>query len=228
MENKVYVRVSGRRAMFTDPITKIGGEKGSYPIPTYESLRGIMDSIYWKPTFVWVIDKVRIINPIKNETVNVRTIKYHSTSGDLYIYNYLRDVEYEIEAHFEWNLNNKAMENDRNDNKHFFSAKRMIEKGGHLDVFLGTRECPAIVEPCEEFGRKDSAYKNTQKFEFGLMFHGFDYLGPNGEDILTARFWKPVMINGTIDFPRPDDGSLMIKRVRGTEYAPRAASEEVA
>ena len=35
--------------MFTDPITKIGGEKCSYHIPTYEAVKGILKSIYWKP-----------------------------------------------------------------------------------------------------------------------------------------------------------------------------------
>ncbi len=40
----------GRFALFTDPITRIGGEKCSYQVPTYEALKGIAKSIYWKPT----------------------------------------------------------------------------------------------------------------------------------------------------------------------------------
>jgi len=38
MENRVEFSVSGRFALFTDPITKIGGEKCSYHVPTYEAL----------------------------------------------------------------------------------------------------------------------------------------------------------------------------------------------
>ena len=36
---------------------------------------------------------------------------------------------------------------DRNENKHYFIAKRMIERGGRRDVFLGACEYQAYVEP---------------------------------------------------------------------------------
>ncbi|MCA6072990.1 MAG: CRISPR-associated protein Cas5, partial [Endomicrobium sp.] len=35
----------GKFALFTDPITKLGGEKCSYQIPTYEAIKGITESI---------------------------------------------------------------------------------------------------------------------------------------------------------------------------------------
>lgn len=53
MNNSISFKVRGRYALFTDPLTRIGGEKCSYHIPTYESLKGVACSIYWKPTFVW-------------------------------------------------------------------------------------------------------------------------------------------------------------------------------
>ena len=54
--NSIEFKVWGRYALFTDPLTRIGGEKCSYHLPTYEALKGIAKSIYWKPTFVWVVD----------------------------------------------------------------------------------------------------------------------------------------------------------------------------
>ncbi|MFI3213301.1 MAG: CRISPR-associated protein Cas5, partial [Eubacteriales bacterium] len=36
MENKITFRVTGRYGLFTDPVTKIGGEKNTLMIPTYE------------------------------------------------------------------------------------------------------------------------------------------------------------------------------------------------
>ena len=36
--NTVSFKVSGRKALFTDPLTRIGGEKCSYSVPTYEAL----------------------------------------------------------------------------------------------------------------------------------------------------------------------------------------------
>ena len=37
--NSIEFKVWGRYALFTDPLTRIGGEKCSYHIPTYESLK---------------------------------------------------------------------------------------------------------------------------------------------------------------------------------------------
>jgi CRISPR-associated protein Cas5d len=66
--NTIEFRLWGRYAMFTDPLTKIGGEKCSYQVPTYEALKGIAKSIYWKPTFIWVIDEVRVMKRIRTQT----------------------------------------------------------------------------------------------------------------------------------------------------------------
>ena len=40
---------------------------------------------------------------------------------------------------------------------------------------------------------------------FGLMFHGFDYPDETQTDEFYARFWRPKMIDGVIEFVRPDD-----------------------
>ena len=50
--NTVEFAVRGRYALFSDILTRAGGEKSSYPVPTYEALKGILHSIYWKPTIV--------------------------------------------------------------------------------------------------------------------------------------------------------------------------------
>ena len=66
--NSIEFKVSARHALFTDPLTKIGGEKCTYHIPTYEALKGIAKSIYWKPTFIWIIDEVRVMKRIRTQT----------------------------------------------------------------------------------------------------------------------------------------------------------------
>ena len=43
MRNTVEFKVWGRYALFTDPVTKIGGEKCTYQIPTYQALKGILE-----------------------------------------------------------------------------------------------------------------------------------------------------------------------------------------
>ena len=41
MRNSITFNVSGDYALFTDPITKIGGEKSTLMLPTYSALKGI-------------------------------------------------------------------------------------------------------------------------------------------------------------------------------------------
>lgn len=204
-QNSVTFMVWGRYALFTDPLTRIGGEKYSYQVPTYEALKGILSSVYWKPTIVWVIDKVRVMKPIRTQPRGAKPIKYQSGGNDLSIYTYLADVEYQVQAHFEWNENRSELACDRNENKHFYVARRMIERGGRRDVFLGTRECQGYVEPCE-FGEGEGFYDNYPgEMSFGLMFHGFDYPDESKPGEFRARFWEPKMDKGVIQFIHPKD-----------------------
>jgi len=206
MENKVEFKVYGKYALFTDPLTKIGGEKCSYQIPTYQALKGIMESVYWKPTIVWIIDKVRVVNAIRTQTRSAKPINYGG-GNSLSIYTYLSDVEYQVQAHFEWNLQREDMANDRNENKHFFVARRMIERGGRRDIFLGSRECQGYVEPCC-FGEGLGFYDQYGELTFDLMFHGFDYPEESGKNELYTRFWRPKMDNGLVEFIRPVDCNI--------------------
>ena len=219
MENIVEFKISGRFALFTDPLTRIGGEKCTYQVPTYESLKGILSSVYWKPTMIWIIDRLRVLHPIRTQTRNARPMDYHGDGNTLSIYTYLFDVAYQVQAHFEWNENRPDLAQDRNENKHFFVAKRMIKRGGRRDVFLGTRECQGYVEPCE-FGQDLGAYDEYPgEISFGLMFHGFDYPDESGENNLYARFWNPIMKQGVIAFPRPEECRIR-KKLRAMQPNP--------
>ena len=102
-------RVYGKYALFTDPITKTGGEKFTYQIPTYQALKGITESIYWKPTIQHYIDEVRVMNIIRTQSQGIRPIHFNDEKNDLSIYTYLTDVEYEVRGHFEWNENRKDL-----------------------------------------------------------------------------------------------------------------------
>ena len=82
-ENSISMQVYGRYALFSDPITRVGGEKFSYPVPTYQALKGIYESCYWKPTFTWVIDELRVMNPIERQSKGIRPIMYNNGKNDL-------------------------------------------------------------------------------------------------------------------------------------------------
>ncbi|MFZ2864156.1 MAG: type I-C CRISPR-associated protein Cas5c [Ignavibacteriaceae bacterium] len=202
-QNKIEFKVYGKYALFTDPLTKLGGEKCSYQVPTYEALKGIISSVYWKPTIIWFIDKVRIMNPIKTQTRSTKPIVY-SGGNSLSIYTYLADIEYQVQAHFEWNGKRKDLVQDQNEHKHWCVAKRMIERGGRRDIFLGARECQGYVEPCN-FAEGKSHYDEIPELAFGLMFHGFDYPDEGEDGKLIARLWRAKMKYGVIEFPQPKE-----------------------
>ena len=208
--NLVEFEVTGDYGLFSDPLTRVGGEKCSYHIPTYEALKGILASVYWKPTIIWYIDAVRVMNRIRTEVKGIRPIKYNG-GNDLSYYTYLRDCRYQVRAHFEWNLNRPELAADRNENKHHCIARRMIEKGGRRDIFLGTRECQGYVEPCV-FGEGTGAYDDLDELGFGLMYHGITYAdeaySADTMGKMTANFWYPVMKNGIITFPKPQECPL--------------------
>lgn len=203
MENAVTFKVFGKYALFTDPLTKIGGEKYSLTIPTYQALKGITESIYWKPSIIWFIDKVRIMKPIRTESKGIRPIKYGG-GNDLSLYTYLSDVEYHVKAHFLFNVHRPELEQDWNENKHYFIAKRCIDKGGRRDIFLGSRECQGYVEPCG-FDDDEGYYDSMGEMDLGFQYHSISYPDETGKNEMIANFWHPKMINGVINFCRPED-----------------------
>ena len=206
--NTVEFQVEGAYALFSDPVTRVGGEKCSYHIPTYEALKGILHSVYWKPTLIWIVDAVRVLNPIQTETKGVKPINYNG-GNDLSYYTYLKDVKYQVRAHFEWNENRPELEQDRNEHKHHNIARRMIGRGGRRDIFLGTRECQGYVTPCV-FGEGEGYYDEMQgEVGYGFTYHGLTYadeaICEEDKGKMTVRFWFPVMRQGVIEFVRPEE-----------------------
>lgn len=216
-ESSVEFRISGKYALFSDIALSVGGEKFSTPIPSYEAIKGVLHSIYWKPTFIWVVDEVRVMNKIRTTPKGVKTYVFNSKDptkrNDLSYYTYLCDVEYQVRAHFEWNMNRPECENDRLLKKHLSIAQRAIKSGGRRDIYLGTRECQAYVGPCV-FGSGMGYYDNIEEITYGVMYHGITYpdetIQPDDRRLLTVRFWEATMKHGIIHYPAPED--CMIKR----------------
>ena len=161
----IEFQVTGRYALFTDPLSKVGGEKCSYHVPTYEALKGIAKSIYWKPTLIWVIDEVRVMKRIRTQTKGVKPLDLGG-GNSLAIYTFLADVQYQVRAHFEWNEHRPELSDDRIEAKHHAIAQRMIDRGGRQDVFLGTRDCQGYVQACE-FGSGAGELDDAGELAFG-------------------------------------------------------------
>jgi CRISPR-associated protein Cas5, subtype I-C/DVULG len=206
IRNSIEYKLYGRYALFTDPLTKLGGEKFTYPVPTYQALKGVTESLYWKPTLQWYIDDVRIMKSIQTQSQGIRPIHYQDNKNDLSIYTYLSNVEYQVRAHFEWNENRRDLIQDRNENKHHNIAKRFVRTGGRRDIFLGTRECQGYVEECV-FGEGVGYYDDID-MSFGMMLHSITYpdecFDKQMEENMVVNFWNVQMKGGCIHFERPE------------------------
>lgn len=215
--NRITFKVSGKYALFTDPMTKLGGEKTTLMVPTYEAIKGIIESLYWKPVLTWIVEEVKILNPIRTERKGIRPIKYDG-GNDLAYYTYLADVSYLVTAHFEWNTLYPEFRQDWNDNKHYFIARRAIARGGRRDVYLGARECQAYIE--ESDGEEKGYYDNAGTMELGLMFHSYSYPEQNGQEELRALYWIPKMENGVIRFCRQEEcpKQIFLKKMKPKKF----------
>lgn len=205
--NVFAIEVSSMYGLFTTPATKCSGDKASYPVPTYEALKGILKSIYWKPTFDYEIMKVRIMNKIRLESIGYNIPKLDANPNDLAYYTYLKNPRYQVMARIVWDDGHPELESDRNMTKHMNILRRAIKSGGRYPVCMGVSECPAEVTPCK-FGEGKGIYDKVEEINVGLMFHSFLYpnqlQNPQDYDPRDNRIeilYDDVVIhNGIIDF----------------------------
>lgn len=201
MKNTFEFEVEGEFGLFTDPNVSDEQTRISYPIPTYGALVGLCGTILWQPTFIWVVDKVRVMEQIKTQEIWTSGIKM--TGGRVILKDtFIVNPRYQVQAHFEWNPSRPDLKHDRNYGKYNAMIKRYLERGGKLEPTLGTRRTGmAFIEPCK-FGEGKGFYDNSGKMLFGSMYHSFDY--SSGEAKKCALWWQPVMEDGVIEFIRPE------------------------
>lgn len=61
----IKVKLYGDFALFNDVVANV--ERYSYPVPTFSAVKGILESIYWKPEFVWEVLSIQVLNEIKHQ-----------------------------------------------------------------------------------------------------------------------------------------------------------------
>lgn len=210
-ERQFAMEISGRTAMFATPTSKFSIEKYSYEIPTLQALTGICERAYWKPTFLIVVDKVRVMNPIEYESQGVKIISTMNEleKYDLCHYNYLSNVRYRVLFHIMWDENRDDLKQDRNAIKHWNIMQRSLNHGGRLPVFLGCSECPCTIEAINprDFDDGTGAYDNTELMVFRNMFHSYLY-EPNSQCPIETRFFNAKMKKGIVDFNELEESDL--------------------
>lgn len=203
------VKITGKKAMFTDPISKIGGEKTSYHIPTRESLKGLIKSVYWKPTFDVVIDKFRVMNEISTHTETLKGIHSNSEGNVIYLYTYLVNVCYHVRFHLEWEEDRKEFEKDRNYAKHSEIMRKHLMGRWHLNPYLGTSECRIEDIGLYDFDKDNGFYDDISK-SFGIMFREYEYPKQHGKQIKNKVLFNAFMNKGVVNFSEYDEKFVSI------------------
>lgn len=203
----------GDFALFTRPEMKV--ERVSYDVITPSAARAIVEAIYWKPQIRWVVDRLRVLRPIRftsqrrNEVgakipAGAARAAMKAGNGNLGMYieverqqraaMLLRDVAYVIEAHFD------LIGGEENIAKHLDTFNRRARAGQCFTrPYFGTRECAAdfaLIETHDALPPTDPSLIDGKPRDLGWMLHDIDYA--NGRQ---PRFFHAQMIDGLITVP---------------------------
>ncbi|MGH3796753.1 MAG: type I-C CRISPR-associated protein Cas5c [Pseudonocardiaceae bacterium] len=194
----VVVQVWGEGALFTRPELKV--ERVSYPVMTPSAAVGVLESIFWKPEFVWRVVAIEVLNKIKqftqrrNETTDLASLA-DAASGrrriDTVVHRVqrnavcLRDVAYRIHAHVVLRDHATKAESAYRD-----QFRRRVSRGScFTQPYLGTREFTAY------FGDPDETPAQPDLTEdLGIMLHSVDHsTSPPAFSWFTARLDHGVL-----------------------------------
>ncbi len=204
MSYGIKLRVWGDYALFTRPEMKV--ERVSYDVMTPSAARGILEAIYWKPAICWAIDNIHVLKPIRFENIRRNEVSKRISINNIDMRgNYpicifsddsdtrqqrssvvLRNVEYIIEAHFEFT--NTV---DNNEGKHLDIFTRRAKNGQCFHrPYFGCREFPVNFEWCENIPESPLAGEQS----LGFMLYDIDF-----KNNMTPKFFRAIMRDGIIN-----------------------------
>ncbi|WP_040197365.1 type I-C CRISPR-associated protein Cas5c [Candidatus Soleaferrea massiliensis] len=206
----ILLKVWGSYALFSRPEMKV--ERVTYDVMTPSAARGILEAIHWKPAIRWVIDEIRVINPIRfgnvrrnevksiiqagaiNNAIKGKTVGFYLNTNDSNERQQraslvLKDVMYVIRAHFE--MTGEAGESDTPE-KHYNIFLRRARQGQCFhQPYFGCREFPACFELVESEEELPEAYDLSK--DLGYMLYDIDF----GRD-RTPVFFRAQLQNGIL------------------------------
>jgi CRISPR-associated protein Cas5d len=198
------VEVRGPYACFTRPELK--SERVSYPVMTPSAAKGILEAIYWKPEFDYVITMIEVLRPVRwasirrHEVTSMTTLEWvrkamtdatlrFDVENDRDQRNtvFLRDVAYRVHAQVR-----PRPHSGRPEATYREQFRRRVDRGAcYSQPFLGTRECSA------DFSQVTGEHREEITEELGLMLHSIGY-GPDGE---TYTWFDARLENGALHIP---------------------------
>lgn len=198
------VEVAGPYACFTRPELKT--ERFSYEVMTPSAAKGVLEAIYWKPEFDYIITQIDVLAPVRwtsirrNEVGSMLTMDWvrkamsdpalrYDVESDRDQRNtvFLRDVAYRIHTQIRRRPHTTDPEAKYRD-----QLRRRVDRGRCFSQpFLGTRECSASFRP-----PTDQATITDSK-HLGVMLHSIHYT-PEGE---SYRWFDAHLENGVMRVP---------------------------
>jgi CRISPR-associated protein Cas5d len=222
------VKVQGDFALFTRP--EFSAERVSYQVMTPSAARGILEAILWKPEMRWRVQRIKVLNEIKQFSILRNEVNSHQSDraarawenlGDGYFAEddraqrhslCLRDVAYVIEA--EIDLKPHATDHIA---KYRDMFRRRVERGQCFNQpYLGTREFSASFEPAT--GNENSDVPD-EKIDLGWMLFDLEFSElPKGGKIsynthdgqgsrvaqgaAMPKFFHAELVNGVLEVPQ--------------------------
>lgn len=212
-DHTVEVKVSGEFACFTRPDLKV--ERMTYPCMTPSAARGILDCILWKPEFVWHVQRILVLKPVKFASVKRNEINKKQGKTPIIVEDnrnraqrnsiILKDVGYIIEASVY-----QATSPVKNPTKKYVEMfNRRIRKGQcWRRPYLGTREFAA------EFSLPDDHDKPIpEDIPIGSMFLDMWY---DGKGVPIPKFFYDVAVKkGVLDCGKEYEQILSSNHLQG-------------
>ncbi|GAB2872973.1 type I-C CRISPR-associated protein Cas5c [Streptomyces mayteni] len=204
----LVVETRGPFACFTRPELKV--ERVSYPLMTPSAARGLLEAIFWKPEFRYVVRRIEILRPVAWFQLRRNEVNSEITAHDLrglashpgYRYDAeqdrdqrntvaLRDVAYRIHAQI------RTISHDGepppSESKYRDQLRRRVERGACFSQpFLGCREFTAEFGPATDAQPHDTGFE-----ELGVMLHSIEY-PPCGSAGQERYRWFRATLNGGV------------------------------
>jgi CRISPR-associated protein Cas5d len=213
----VTVEISGAYACFSRPELKV--ERVSYDVITPSAARGVLEAVFWKPAIKYVIDEIRVCNPIRFENIRRNEVQSKASVSKDHIYASddrtqratmaLVDVKYVVTAHFEparLGDGDRLPDGAFNSGKFADEIKRRLRKGQcYHHPYLGTREFPADVWLVEDGEMPAPSIQEDR--EFGLMLYDIDYEKDADGNVTNFKptYFMASMKRGVIKLPKPEE-----------------------
>lgn len=234
----LVVEVWGALACFTRPELK--SERVSYQVMTPSAANGLLQAIFWKPEFQYVIRRIEVLNRVqwqqlrRNEVRSVTSLAGVRATQKEPAHRYdvetdrdqrntvaLADVHYRIHTQIVVSPAARAGSNGfppATEEKYREQLRRRVKRGACFSQpFFGCREFTASFGPATHKPVDPEAERWTE--ELGVMLHSIEYT-PDGE---RYRWFRAQVQNGVLDVPRaalPDSAIVMPDgpwRATGTE-----------